>query len=375
MNFPKVELHVHLDGALQHRTILELLKEKNLPLPGDGSLEALVDTVTVHQPKDLNHFLQGFSVFIPAIVGDLEAIERMAVEFCRRQAEEGVVYTEVRYCPQLLLPQNLTPDYMEGASPNTSNGQQNVATLTPAAVVEAVNRGLARGEAETGLVCRSILSCIRGVPQWSNQILELCLRYRHQGVVGIDIAGNESGAEPIPDEDKEGRMLDQEDVEAFRRAAELGIHRTVHAGEAGPAMMVLKALDVLGAERIGHGYRVLEDETIYRRCLQQRVHFECCPTSSLMTGSVRLDAKTKDVHPMIRFAKDGASYSINTDDPTITNTYLNDEYRLVTRWGLTQHDLQQANINAMEASFAEPELKARVLRQLRQAYGLSSDEL
>ena len=74
--------------------------------------------------------------------------------------------------------------------------------MTPAAVVEAVNRGLARGEAETGLVCRSILSCIRGVPQWSNQILELCLRYRHQGVVGIDIAGNESGAEPIPDEDK-----------------------------------------------------------------------------------------------------------------------------------------------------------------------------
>jgi len=95
------------------------------------------------------------------------------------------------------------------------------------------------------------------------------------------------------------------------------------------------------AERIGHGYRVLEDQKIYKHCLDTNVHFECCPQSSLLTSAVSLPANSKVEHPVMRFARDGASFSINTDDPTVTNTQLRDEYALVTKWGLTTAQLQQ----------------------------------
>ena len=97
-------------------------------------------------------------------------------------------------------------------------------------------------------------------------------------------------------------------------------------------------MSVLKAERIGHGYRVLEDESIYQRCLEQNIHFECCPNSSLLTGAVSLDGGKS--HPILRFAKDQASFSVNTDDPTITNTKLSDEYKLLLSWGLTVQQLQ-----------------------------------
>lgn len=94
------------------------------------------------------------------------------------------------------------------------------------------------------------------------------------------------------------------------------------------------------AERIGHGYRVLEDEAIYKACLEKRVHFECCPTSSLLTGSVSLQVH-KD-HPIVQFSRDGASFSINTDDPTVTNTKLSDEYDLVQKWGLSKEQIKNS---------------------------------
>ena len=96
------------------------------------------------------------------------------------------------------------------------------------------------------------------------------------------------------------------------------------------------------AERIGHGYRVLGDEKIYQHCVKNRVHFECCPQSSLLTGAVSLDGEGKKEHPIVRFARDGASFSINTDNPTITNTRVRNEYELVTKWGLTSAQIQQA---------------------------------
>ena len=93
------------------------------------------------------------------------------------------------------------------------------------------------------------------------------------------------------------------------------------------------------AERTGHGYRVLEDEKIYQYCLENGVHFECCPTSSILTGSVTMKPDT--IHPIMRFAKDQASFSISTDDPILTNTKLNNEYSLLAKWGLTIDQVQQ----------------------------------
>lgn len=365
---PKVELHVHLDGALKHTTAWELLKKKNLHLPGNGSYEAFLDSIIVKEPDSLMTFLRGFGIFLPAVIGDLEAIERMSYEFCESAAEQGVIYVEARYCPFLLMPDSFTEANF--LSQNIGNHDKNGKQISTKEVVEAVNKGFQDGERQFGTIARTILCCIRGKPEWSKEILDLCIQFKDQGVVGIDIAGDEAGEKPIPGEESELRMLDAEDIAVFEKAAELGIHRTVHAGEAGPAQMVWKALTVLKAERIGHGYRVLEDDSIYNHCLNKGVHFECCPTSSMLTGSVSI-CGTK-THPIMRFAQDGASFSISTDDPTVTNTNLSDEYALCAKWGLTIAQLQETNINAMKNSFAEPSIKQSILEKLYSAYGLKN---
>lgn len=141
---------------------------------------------------------------------------------------------------------------------------------------------------------------------------------------------------------------------------------------------------------------MLEDEAIYRECLARGVHFECCPTSSLLTGAVSLDEREGSIpHAVVRFARDGASFSISTDDPTVTDTKLSNEYSLVTKWGVTISQIQESvcfdypfesyknslkihfqilnlqNINAMKSSFAEPEVKRAMLTRLYTAYGIN----
>ena len=224
-------------------------------------MEALTSHVELAEPGNLTTFLAGFQYTAPALAGDVVAIERVAREFCEDAAFNGLLYVESRFCPHLLL-------------------DEKNAEVTADEIVEAVLRGFKTGEAEHGLTARVLLCCIRGLDQFSDDVLRLCVKYRDQGVVGMDIAGDEEGLDPsMPN------MFDPVTIRVFNEARELGIHRTVHAGEVGPAKCVEQALDILHAERIGHGYRVLEDDNLYARCLRDKVHFETCPTSSILTGA------------------------------------------------------------------------------------------
>ncbi|XP_059092869.1 adenosine deaminase-like [Tigriopus californicus] len=337
----RVELHIHLDGAIRHETIWELLKSKNIPLPGNGSLTALKRDLSVRKPKDLMHFLDGFKTFFPIYIGNLRVIERIALEFCEDEAGHGVAYVEARFSPHLML----CPKAPE---------------VTTQDIIKAVLAGFKEGETKYSIKARLILCCMRGRPDECIEVLRLCEMFRNEGVVGMDIAGDEASI-------CESGSVEQE-IAAFSEAKKLGIHRTVHAGEAAPAKSVEEALDKLHAERIGHGYRVLEDETLYKRCLKENVHFECCPHSSIFTGSVSLEHVVK--HPVIQFAIDDANFSINSDDPTITNTYLPEEYDIVQSWGLTEAHLTRANFNAAKASFLPDDEKRTLIKDLRKAYGV-----
>ena len=233
-------------------------------------MATLRSLVEMQQPGDLTKFLAGFQYTAPALAGDTAAVRRVAREFCEDAAYNGCLYIEGRLCPHLLL------------APEAETGD--AAPVTADDIVEAVLEGFREGEAATGVTARALLCCIRGLDQFSEDVLRLCVKYRDQGVVGIDIAGDEEGLDPAqPD------MFDPVTVAVFTRAAELGIHRTVHAGEVGPAKCVEQALDVLRAERIGHGYAVLRDSALYARCLRDKVHFEVCPTSSILTGAQPLN--------------------------------------------------------------------------------------
>ncbi|XP_063600851.1 adenosine deaminase-like isoform X2 [Penaeus indicus] len=300
---------------------------------------------------------------MPAFAGDLEAIERISYEFVEDQARESVAYCETRFCPHLFLPDSAhQPDYLTSEVNGTAEGNSGNVTIDD--VLKVVLKGLRRGEEEFGTKVRVILCCIRGLPHLSGEILRLCDEYRDKGVVGIDIAGNE-GSQGGED----AGMQNAIDIAVFQAAKEKGIHRTVHAGEAGPAKGVQEAVESFAAERIGHGYRVLEDESIYQKCLRENIHFEVCPHSSYMTGAIKNLTTASKRHPVLRFAEDEASFSISTDDPTITFTTLPDEYRLLSSWGFTEAHFTRANFEAAKHCFL-PEVEKQILLQvLRDSYG------
>ncbi|CAG2108779.1 unnamed protein product, partial [Medioppia subpectinata] len=356
----RVELHLHLGGSVRLSTVWEIAHKKGLKLTPNGTFNELLDYCVIKKPGKLIDFLKILSHYRK---GDVEALERCAYELCEDEAKEGVLYFELRTSPHL--------------SSNTVKKRHNSPVLSvsdanacsPKQVVEAVLRGLKRGQRDFGIKTSLILSCVCGFPEWSEEVLQLAQEFKGKGVVGIDIAGQEDM------NSLSTHSFTQNEVMAFKAAKELGIHRTVHAGEAGPAANVEFALDSMFAERIGHGYSVINDETIYKRCLSEGVHFEVCPYSSYFTGSVL----PMNRNPIVVFAEDGANFSISKDDPTVTAVTLDDEYEYCRKLGLNEmhitravrlslfkmtHIIKITNINAMKASFLPQQEKDDLLKQL-----------
>ncbi|KAL1785476.1 adenosine deaminase [Sigmodon hispidus] len=344
-NKPKVELHVHLDGAIKPETILYYGKKRGIPLPAD-TVEGLYNIIGMDKPLSLPGFLAKFDYYMPVIAGCREAIKRIAYEFVEMKAKEGVVYVEVRYSPHLLANSKVDPIPW-----NQAEGD-----VTPDDVVDLVNQGLQEGEQAFGIKVRSILCCMRHQPNWSLDILELCKKYHHKTVVAMDLAG---------DETIEKSSLFPGHVEAYEGAVKNGIHRTVHAGEVGSPEVVREAVDILRTERLGHGYHTVEDEALYKKLLQENMHFEVCPWSSYLTGA--WDPKTE--HAVVRFKKDQANYSLNSDDPLIFKSTLDTDYQMTSRdMGFTEDDFKRLNINAAKSSFLPEEEKKELLDRLYREY-------
>ncbi|KAK0398842.1 hypothetical protein QR680_002776 [Steinernema hermaphroditum] len=267
-----VELHLHLDGSIRYDTILDLAQKKQIDLQGAKTVDELKKLVVTHEPASLSKVLAAFSIFLPVVTGDKEAIERIAYELCEDQNKNGVAYFEARYSPHFLC--DTVPHHL-------SNGEPATGKLTPREVIHALKRGLDRGEAKFGVKARSILCCIRGFEDWNNEILELATTMREYGVVAIDVAGCAHGAD---------EQYEESVVRVFQEAAKRGIHRTVHAGESGGAKEVCIAIERMKAQRIGHGYRLILDEDAYKKhAIEEQTHLEECPYLSVMTGSVELD--------------------------------------------------------------------------------------
>ncbi|XP_059396857.1 adenosine deaminase-like [Carassius carassius] len=344
---PKIELHVHLDGAIRIKTIIEVAKRRGITLSA-SSEDEMRDKCIMHGPGTLTEFLGKFDHYMHAIAGDREAIKRIAYEFVETKAKEGVIYVEARYSPHLLA--------NKGVDPLPWN--QKPGDITPDDVVDLVNKGFREGEKAFKIKVRSILCCMRHMPNWSMDVVELCKKYGKDGVVAIDLAGDESmNCEAYPGHRK-----------AFEEAVRSEVHRTVHAGEVGPASVVREAVEVLKAERIGHGYHTLKDQDLYKQLLQQNMHFEICPVSSRLTSACDPDF-TK--HPLITFKKDKANYSLNTDDPTIFDSTLNSDYQVVQQYmDFTEEEFKRLNINAAKSCFLPAKEKDELLEQLYKAYGM-----
>ncbi|XP_062445049.1 adenosine deaminase isoform X2 [Rhea pennata] len=320
---PKVELHVHLDGAIRPETILHFGKKRGVPLPG-STVDDLLEHISYETPLTLTQFLQKFNHYMPAIAGDREAVRRIAYELVETKAKEGVIYVEVRYSPHLLANCKVEP---------IPWGQQE-GDLTPDEVVSLVNQGLQDGERDFCIKVRSILCCMRHMPSWSPEVVELCKKYQNNSVVAIDLAGDET--------------LKVDASSEHRKAYE--------------------AVYLLKTERIGHGYHVLEDPELYKELLRTKMHFEVCPWSSYLTGACLPDFRK---HPAAQFRKDQANYSINTDDPLIFNSNIDKDYSIAKEYmGFTEEEFRRVNINAAQSSFLPEKEKQELLNTLYEAYGM-----
>ncbi|XP_075235786.1 adenosine deaminase-like isoform X1 [Lycorma delicatula] len=345
--FPtKVELHVHLDGAMRHSTIWDLAKKKNIPTPGNGSYEDLCKSLVVSDPKNLHHFLKPYEFYSPLYQGDVETIERVAYEYCEDAFHQGIVYAEVRY----------SPHKSAGIPLYNQLGEKALE-----AVVEAVIRGFKKGYDKFGINVKTLLTIFygwTGSENVSEEVLRLCQKY--DDVVGFDVCTKQPS-----DGVTEEAPVDEKLTKTFEEARKTGIHTTIHAGEASGPTAIKRAKDHYRCDRIGHGYHVIQDPTLYAQCLKDNIHFECCPYSSLLTGAVPGNVKK---HPIVQFVEDNANISLNSDDPTLTGKWLYDDYILAKSWGLTNQQIYQANLNAAKVSFLPEQEKNKLVKVIKDAY-------
>ena len=321
---PLIDLHRHLDGNVRLQTILDLGRKHNIRLPGD-TVETLRPHVQVTGVMpDLVTWLNKLHWMI-AVLGDYDACRRIARENVEDAHAEGIDYVELRFSPYFM------------AGPNK---------LNPAKVTEAVVAGIEEGRAKTGLKVNliGILSRTFGAEACKVELEALLTQRAH--LAALDLAGDEKN---FPAE-----LF----VEHFKRGREAGWAVTVHAGEAGGAASVWAALKLLGATRIGHGIRAIDDPKLLDHLAQHRIGLEVNLTSNVQTNTVPSFA----AHPMKEFLRRGLLATINTDDPVISGIDLRHELEVAApAAGLTPDEIAQARRNAVEIAFLPPKGKAALL--------------
>ena len=310
---PKAELHCHLDGSLRPSTLLELTREYGVPIAA-GDAEGVRRHMRVEHAHNLEDYLARFATTV-GVLQTAAAVERVAYELVEDAAHDGVRYIEVRNAPIL----------------NTRAG------LSLVEVVEAMQRGLKRGEQVHGVIARLILIALRHMPPAiSMEIAELAAAFRGSSVVAFDLAGAEMG---YPARDH---------AAAFLYARERDLACTCHAGEGDGPLSVREAVHLCGAHRIGHATHLIEDLSLTEYVNDRRIPLEICLTSNVQTRAATSYAE----HPLRRYVDLGMSVVLNTDNRLMSDTTLTDEYaHAANDAGLTTDELCAIALNGFESSF------------------------
>ncbi len=322
---PKVLLHDHLDGGLRPGTIVELAQEIGHELPTSDAASLGSWFTESADSGSLERYLETFDHTV-AVMQTADQLTRVARECVEDLAEDGVVYAEVRYAPEQHLAGDLTLDE----------------------VVAAVQQGFDEATTDAGgrIVVRQLLTAMRHQAR-SREIAELSIAWRDRGVAGFDIAGAEAGYPPT-------RHLD-----AFEYLQRENAHFTIHAGEAFGLPSIWQAIQWCGADRLGHGVRIIDDITVgddgsvelgrlaaYVR--DQRIPLEMCPFSNLQTGAAASIAE----HPIGLLTELKFRVTVNTDNRLMSGTSMTRELTALSEaFGYGLDDLRWFTINAMKSAF------------------------
>jgi adenosine deaminase len=335
---PKVLLHEHLDGGLRPATLIELADQidyEALPTRNPDELATWFKPAPGEGGRSLERYLEAFDHTI-AVMQTAANIERVAAEEVEDLAAHGIVYAEVRFAPEQHLREGLTLDE----------------------VVDAAAAGISRGMDGRPIVVGLLLSAMRQAAR-SVEIAELAVRHRDNGVLGFDVAGPEAGYPPT-------RYLD-----AFQLIAHENFHLTIHAGEAFGLPSIWEALQFCGAERLGHGVRIVDDVTtqpdgrvtlgrLAANVRDRRIPLEMCPTSNIDIGAVaRLEDHPIDLLKRLRFR-----VTLNTDNRLMSHISLSDEFAsMVTTFGWDLADMEWVTLNAIKSAFLPFDGRLRIINE------------
>ncbi|MEU3663402.1 adenosine deaminase [Streptomyces sp. NPDC032940] len=323
---PKAVLHDHLDGGLRPATVVELAAAAGHTLPTTDPDELAAWYYEAANSGDLVRYIATFEHTL-AVMQNREGLLRTAEEYVLDLAADGVVYGEVRYAPEL----------------NTRGG------LSMSEVVETVQEGLAAGMAKAAAAGTPVrvgtLLCGMRMFDRVREAADLAVAFRDAGVVGFDIAGAEDGFPPA------------DHLDAFEHLRRENVPFTIHAGEAHGLPSIHQALQVCGAQRIGHGVRITDDipdlasgklGRLAAWVRDRRIALEMCPTSNLQTGAATSIAE----HPITALKDLGFRVTLNTDNRLVSGTTMTREMSLlVEHAGWTAEDLRTVTVNALKSAF------------------------
>ena len=321
---PKVLLHDHLDGGLRPSTVIDLADISGYKELPSSNVEKLSEWF--HEGanrRDLNLYLETFAHTV-GVMQDEYSCHRVAKECAEDLAEDGCVYAEIRFAPSLFTTQKLSVHE----------------------VIEAVLSGLSEGSSGTNLTLRTIITAMR-TSNDSKTIAEAAVDFRDKGVVGFDIAGREAGYPPT------------DHLEAFQLLQRENFHFTIHAGEAFGLPSIWEAVQYCGAERLGHGVRIIDDieldssgnfilGSLASFIRDRRIPLELCPTSNIHTGAVQ----SLEEHPIGLLKELGFRVTVNTDNRLMSNVSMTSELLSLNKaFGWDLDDFSWLTVNAMKSAF------------------------
>lgn len=321
---PKTDLHVHLDGSVRLQTIIDLAHEFGIKLPTTNVEELRKLIVCGDHTVSLDDYLRGFDI-VNLVLQNKEGLRRAAYELAEDAARENVRYMEVRYSPIL----------------HTHGGLK----LTD--ISQAVIDGLKKGERDFGIQTGVIICGIRNMdPTTSLKLAELAIAFKNKGVIAFDLAGGEYN-HPAKDH-----------KDAFDLALRNNLNITIHAGEAYGPESIHQALHYCGTHRIGHGTRLVEDGDLLNYVNDHRIPLEICIKSNLHTKAV----KNIKSHPIDFYIDYGLRVTINTDNRTISDTTVTDEYMLaIDKLGLDYATVKNVILNGFKSAFLPYKERVRLI--------------
>ncbi len=327
-NATKAELHTHIDGGMRIQTILDFAKKHHVILPS-YELDKLTEILTIDDScESLIEYFKPFEYTLK-VLQTQDALEQTMFEFLEDASKDHISYIEPRFSPAL----------------HTQKG------LSLQQIMDAILRGKKQAENQFNIKSNIIICGLRQNKEQSNiEMAQLAVNYKNKGVVAFDLAGEELG------------MPAKNHIKAFQIAIDNNLCRTVHAGEADGAHSIADAIHYLGAQRIGHGTNLFEDEDLLHYVADRQIGLEICLTSNLQTKSVRNIEK----HPIKDYLKKNIAVTINTDSTLISGTTLSKEYELATQlFNFKQQDIIQIMLNAFEQSFLPIDEKMELIKQAK----------